>query len=94
MAQALTSDGGEIFEIVRHAGDSKRVRLRASNGQFLQATTKDSVTADSGGDGSWGSDGDDPLTKDVTTNEPETGAEPGFDVGANEETEEIMGRKG
>ena len=40
------------------------------------------------------SDGADPLAKDITTNEPETGAEPGPDVGANEETEEIMGRKG
>ena len=39
-------------------------------------------------------DGADPLAKDITTNEPETGAEPGPDVGANEETEEIMGRKG
>ena len=71
VAQALTSDGGEIFEIVRHAGDSKRVRLRASNGQFLQATTKDSVTANSGGDGSWGSD--DPSTFLVTIMKNMTG---------------------
>ncbi|CAA6664430.1 unnamed protein product [Spirodela intermedia] len=46
----------ETFEIVRNTGDPNRVRIRASNGLFLQARTESSVTADFTGNSSWGND--------------------------------------
>ncbi|OIT06001.1 PREDICTED: probable glucan 1,3-beta-glucosidase A [Nicotiana attenuata] len=46
----------ETFEIVRNSDDSSRVRIKASNGFFLQVKTEELVTADNGGNGGWGDD--------------------------------------
>ncbi|XP_057532534.1 probable glucan 1,3-beta-glucosidase A [Amaranthus tricolor] len=46
----------ETFQIVKNIDDESRVRIRASNGLFLQAKTQDLVTADYAGDGGWGDD--------------------------------------
>ncbi|KAF5480817.1 hypothetical protein F2P56_001530 [Juglans regia] len=41
----------ETFQIIRKDGDPNRVRIKATNGFFLQATSGVSVTADYGGSG-------------------------------------------
>ncbi|XP_043693518.1 probable glucan 1,3-beta-glucosidase A [Telopea speciosissima] len=50
------SGTSETFEIVRNTNDSTRVRIRASNGFYLQAKTENLVTADSAGNGEWRDD--------------------------------------
>ncbi|KAK3011067.1 hypothetical protein RJ639_010742 [Escallonia herrerae] len=45
---------GKGSNIVRKPDDSNRVRLKASNGLFVQAATASSVTADYGGSSDWG----------------------------------------
>lgn len=48
----------ETFEIHRNPNDQSRVRIKASNGYFLQAKTEEVVTADYAGEdtGGWGDD--------------------------------------
>ncbi|KAK4374391.1 hypothetical protein RND71_005068 [Anisodus tanguticus] len=47
----------ETFEIVRNSDDPSRVRIKSTNGFFLQVKTEELVTADhSGGNGGWGDD--------------------------------------
>ncbi|KAK9741072.1 hypothetical protein RND81_03G079300 [Saponaria officinalis] len=53
IAEATTPGEMETFQIIRNANDSSRVRIRATNGLFLQAKTQDLVTADYAGDGGW-----------------------------------------
>ncbi|GLU13140.1 hypothetical protein SLE2022_297860 [Rubroshorea leprosula] len=53
----LTTPGNqETFQIVRNDGDHNRIRLKASNGMFLQANSEMQVTADYGGPPSWADD--------------------------------------
>ncbi|KAK3012080.1 hypothetical protein RJ639_011973 [Escallonia herrerae] len=47
------ADAAEVFQIVRKPDDPNRVRLKASNGLFLQAATASSVTAEYGGSSDW-----------------------------------------
>ncbi|KAM7460416.1 hypothetical protein LguiA_006379 [Lonicera macranthoides] len=54
VAVSNTTGRTETFEIVRRSGDLKRIRIKASNGFYLQARTEELVTADSKGDGGWG----------------------------------------
>ncbi|KAK2984209.1 hypothetical protein RJ640_006668 [Escallonia rubra] len=54
VAVSNAADAAEVFQIVRKPGDPNRVRLKASNGHFLQAATASSVTADDGGSSDWG----------------------------------------
>ncbi|KAL5231878.1 hypothetical protein ABZP36_030654 [Zizania latifolia] len=56
VATATTPGPSETFQIVRNDADKNRVRIRASNGRFLQAKTVDSVTADHGENTNWGND--------------------------------------
>ncbi|OAY68382.1 putative glucan 1,3-beta-glucosidase A [Ananas comosus] len=63
VAVATTPGLSETFEIVRNG--STRVRIRAPNGQFLQAKSADSVTADYAEETSWGDD--DPSVFAITT---------------------------
>nr|GMC48504.1 probable glucan 1,3-beta-glucosidase A [Ipomoea batatas] len=44
----------ETFQILRNSDDPNRVRIKASNGFFLQAKTEELVTADSKGNEGWG----------------------------------------
>ncbi|KAI8005451.1 Glucan 1,3-beta-glucosidase A [Camellia lanceoleosa] len=46
----------ETFQIVRNSDDLNRIRIKASNGFFLQVKTADLVTADFKGNDSWGDD--------------------------------------
>nr|CAB3499607.1 unnamed protein product [Digitaria exilis] len=46
VATATTPGPSETFQLVRRPGDKSRVRIRAPNGLFLQAKTRESVTAD------------------------------------------------
>ncbi|KAG8632980.1 probable glucan 1,3-beta-glucosidase A [Manihot esculenta] len=46
----------ETFEIVKNSNDSSRVRIRASNGFFLQVKTEELLTADYAGGSNWGDD--------------------------------------
>ncbi|KAJ3673758.1 hypothetical protein LUZ60_005750 [Juncus effusus] len=64
---ATTTNPGksEMFEIVRNSNDPNRIRIRASNGAFLQAKTAVSVTADYTQEStSWGDD--DPSVFEIT----------------------------
>ncbi|EEE50844.1 hypothetical protein OsJ_31274 [Oryza sativa Japonica Group] len=56
VATAATPGPSETFVIVRSDRDNSRIRIRASNGKFLQAKTTVSVTADHGEGTSWGDD--------------------------------------
>ncbi|PON61611.1 Fascin [Parasponia andersonii] len=57
VAESNITGTSEIFQIVRESDDSKRVRIKASNGYYLQAKTEELVTADYGGDSTaWGDD--------------------------------------
>ncbi|KAG2579000.1 probable glucan 1,3-beta-glucosidase A [Panicum virgatum] len=56
VATATTPGPSETFQLVRQDSDKSRVRIRASNGLFLQAKTMESVTADYGEDSDWGDD--------------------------------------
>ncbi|XP_072972855.1 probable glucan 1,3-beta-glucosidase A [Typha angustifolia] len=56
VAVANTPGPSETFEIVRNANDSSLVRIKAPNGQFLQAKTPVLVTADFPEDTNWGND--------------------------------------
>lgn len=53
VAVASTPGIWETFEIVRKSDDVNRVRIRASNGFFLQVKTEELVTADFQGNGTW-----------------------------------------
>ncbi|KAL6643018.1 hypothetical protein ACP70R_021199 [Stipagrostis hirtigluma subsp. patula] len=53
VATATQPGQSEAFQIVRRDGDATRVRVRAPNGLFLQATTTTSVTADHGENTDW-----------------------------------------
>lgn len=46
----------ETFKIVRNSDDPRRVRIKSTNGFFIQVKTEDLVTADNGGNGGWGDD--------------------------------------
>ncbi|KAJ7965677.1 Glucan 1,3-beta-glucosidase like [Quillaja saponaria] len=56
VAVSKTSIGSLTFEIVRKGDDLNHVRIKASNGFFLQAKTKELVTADFAGESNWGDD--------------------------------------
>ncbi|XP_015885542.3 probable glucan 1,3-beta-glucosidase A [Ziziphus jujuba] len=57
LAVANSPGVSETFEIVKKPDDSKRVRIRAANGLFLQAKTEELVTADyADGNTKWGDD--------------------------------------
>ncbi|XAR62182.1 Glucan 1,3-beta-glucosidase [Bertholletia excelsa] len=56
VAVAETPGESETFEIVRNSTNETRVRIKASNGLFLQVKTAELVTADFKGDGDWGDD--------------------------------------
>ncbi|KAL8136926.1 hypothetical protein V2J09_002927 [Rumex salicifolius] len=53
---ATTPSNSESFQIVRHINDTNRIKIRASNGIFLQAKTDSVLTADYSGNGGWGDD--------------------------------------
>ncbi|KAL8199941.1 hypothetical protein R6Q57_013509 [Mikania cordata] len=63
---AVTNDSqtSGVFDIFRKSNDPSHVRIKASNGLFLQAKTEHLVTADSKGDGRWE---DDPSVFEMTT---------------------------
>ncbi|KAH9326026.1 hypothetical protein KI387_006204 [Taxus chinensis] len=46
----------ETFEIIRNSVDSNRVHIKVSNGMYMQAQTKDEVTADFEGEPGWDDD--------------------------------------
>ncbi|KAJ4715680.1 Glucan 1,3-beta-glucosidase [Melia azedarach] len=52
VAASTTAGYAQTFEIVRNSDDPNRVRLKASNGLFIQAVSDTSLTADYGGS-SW-----------------------------------------
>ncbi|EEF48467.1 conserved hypothetical protein [Ricinus communis] len=54
VAVSNTTGESETFEIVRNSNDSSRVRIKSSNGFFLQVRTEELVTADYAGDTKWG----------------------------------------
>ncbi|XAR62183.1 Glucan 1,3-beta-glucosidase [Bertholletia excelsa] len=56
VAVVETPGKSETFEIVRNSTNETRVRIKASNGLFLQVKTEELVTVDSKGDGDWGDD--------------------------------------
>lgn len=56
VAVATQPGPSETFEIVRNPADPNRIRIKASNGLFLQAKTESSVTADFAGNSSWRND--------------------------------------
>ncbi|KAL3592346.1 hypothetical protein D5086_010986 [Populus alba] len=56
VAVSSTPGRSETFEIVRNSNDTSRVRIKASNGFFLQAKTEELLTADYAGDSKWGDD--------------------------------------
>ncbi|KAJ4822415.1 hypothetical protein Tsubulata_036412 [Turnera subulata] len=56
VAVSNTPGTPETFEIVRNSDNPNRVRIRASNGFFLQVRTEELVTADYAGDSKWGDD--------------------------------------
>ncbi|GLT68851.1 hypothetical protein SLA2020_410470 [Shorea laevis] len=56
VATSTTPGNEETFQIVRNDGDPNRIRLKASNGMFLQANSEMQVTADYGGPSSWADD--------------------------------------
>ncbi|KAK1350217.1 putative glucan 1,3-beta-glucosidase A [Heracleum sosnowskyi] len=53
---ATTTEPGEsqIFQIVRNSDNANRVKIKASNGFFLQVRTEEIVTADHNGESGWG----------------------------------------
>jgi aryl-phospho-beta-D-glucosidase BglC (GH1 family) len=54
VAVSNTAGAAQTFEIVRKSDNLNRIRIKASNGFFLQARSEELVTADSRGDGGWG----------------------------------------
>ncbi|KAH6786710.1 hypothetical protein C2S52_006262 [Perilla frutescens var. hirtella] len=56
VAEASTPSKTEIFQIHRNPHDQNRVRIKASNGYFLQVKTKGFVSADYKENGGWGDD--------------------------------------
>ncbi|KAF7816941.1 putative glucan 1,3-beta-glucosidase A [Senna tora] len=56
VAVVNASTNSETFEIVKESDDSERVRIRASNGFFVQAKTEELVTADVSNVSGWGDD--------------------------------------
>ncbi|KAF0928397.1 hypothetical protein E2562_003215 [Oryza meyeriana var. granulata] len=56
VATVASPGPGEAFQIVRSDDDKTRVRIRAPNGRFLQAKTRDLVTVDYDGSTNWGND--------------------------------------
>ncbi|OMO94235.1 Glycoside hydrolase, family 5 [Corchorus olitorius] len=55
-AVSITPGNSDTFRIVRDSSDKNRVRIKASNGYYLQAKTEEVVTADSQGSNGWGDD--------------------------------------
>ncbi|KAK4342856.1 hypothetical protein RND71_038672 [Anisodus tanguticus] len=53
VAVATTPGDTETFQIIRNPDDLSKVRLKASNGQFLQAKSGSSVTIDYQGSADW-----------------------------------------
>ncbi|KAL3504709.1 hypothetical protein ACH5RR_034550 [Cinchona calisaya] len=51
-----TTGLSETFEIIRKSDDLNRVRIRASNGFFLQVKSEELITADFQGNSTWGDD--------------------------------------
>ncbi|KAL5559051.1 hypothetical protein UlMin_035262 [Ulmus minor] len=64
VAVSNTTGRSETFEIVRKADNSKLVRIKASNGFFLQAKTEELVTADYANSSVWGDN--DPSVFEIT----------------------------
>ncbi|XP_006661724.2 uncharacterized protein LOC102701660 isoform X1 [Oryza brachyantha] len=56
IATATVAGPNETFQIMRSGSDTNRVRIRASNGKFLQVKAMDSVIADHGDSTNWGND--------------------------------------
>ncbi|KAI9097597.1 hypothetical protein K1719_025368 [Acacia pycnantha] len=56
VAVVNTSTDSETFHIIRKSNDSNRVRIKSSNGFFLQAKTEELVTADVSEVSGWGDD--------------------------------------
>ncbi|GAB4861191.1 hypothetical protein Ancab_036348 [Ancistrocladus abbreviatus] len=54
--QPSANSNANTFEIVRNQQNQSRIRIRAPNGNFLQAKAIDLVTADYTGDDGWGDD--------------------------------------
>ncbi|KAL5559048.1 hypothetical protein UlMin_035259 [Ulmus minor] len=64
VAVSNTTGRSKTFEIVRKAYNSKLVRIKASNGFFLQAKTEELVTADYANSSVWGDN--DPSVFEIT----------------------------
>ncbi|KAK4274090.1 hypothetical protein QN277_017372 [Acacia crassicarpa] len=56
VAVVNTSTDSKTFHIIRKSNDSNRVRIKSSNGFFLQAKTEELVTADVSEVNGWGDD--------------------------------------
>ncbi|KAL2317721.1 hypothetical protein Fmac_031597 [Flemingia macrophylla] len=56
VAVSNISTDSETFHIVKESDNSSRVRIKASNGHFLQAKTEELVSADVSGVSGWGND--------------------------------------
>ncbi|QCE00519.1 glucan 1 [Vigna unguiculata] len=56
VAVSNISTNSSTFNVVKESANSNRVRIRASNGHFLQAKTEDVVSADASTVNSWGDD--------------------------------------
>ncbi|XP_030535073.1 probable glucan 1,3-beta-glucosidase A [Rhodamnia argentea] len=65
VAVSSTLSTSETFDILRNPNNPNRVRLRASNGMFLQVKSLTEVTADNTGDMSW--DDNDPCVFEMNT---------------------------
>nr|GEZ47036.1 probable glucan 1,3-beta-glucosidase A [Tanacetum cinerariifolium] len=57
-----------IFEIIKKSSNSSLVRIKAPNGLFVQAKSKELVTADSKGDGPWGDKDPSVFNMSITEN--------------------------
>ncbi|GAV85300.1 hypothetical protein CFOL_v3_28738 [Cephalotus follicularis] len=56
IAVSQTSRSSEMFDIVRNPNDSRKIRIKASNGKFLQVKSETLVTVDYNEDESWQED--------------------------------------
>ncbi|KAJ1392048.1 Glycoside hydrolase, family 5 [Sesbania bispinosa] len=64
VAISNSSTDSETFHVVKESDNSKRVRIKVSNGYFLQAKTEEVVTADVSEVSGWGDD--DPTVFELT----------------------------
>ncbi|GLJ06817.1 hypothetical protein SUGI_0049140 [Cryptomeria japonica] len=55
-AVAATPDAWETFEIIRNPANSSLVHIKVSNGMYMQALSKDQMTADFEGEPGWNDD--------------------------------------